>query len=95
MRLEDLKIGQTITHYCYGHLVEGKVIQTDGRVICTRHEPVRWGSDICTETWINPSSHLQFKWGGKNDKGEPAQGPHTTPAAFYQGEPLTTDLKHE
>ena len=94
MRLEDLKPGDKITHYCFGQIVEGKVIETDGKVVRTKHEPVNWGSDICTETLIQSSSYLQFKWGGKDSEGKPAQGPHTTPGAYYKGEPLTTKLSH-
>lgn len=79
--LSELKIGDKITHYCYGHLVEGTVIQTDGIGVCTRHEPVRWGNDVCIETWIQPSTYLQKKWGGK----DLTPGPETTPGAFYEG----------
>jgi len=81
MRLEDLKPGDQITHYCYGHLVEAKVIQHQGNKICTRHEPVRWGNDVCIETWIQPSTYLQKKWVGR----DLTPGPETTPGAFYEG----------
>lgn len=82
--LSDLKIGDKITHYCFGHIVEGTVIQTDGIGVCTRHEPVRWGNDVCIETWIQPSTYLQKKWGGKYL----TPGPETTPGAWYKGERL-------
>jgi len=75
--LSELKIGDKITHYCFGHLVEGTVIQTDGIGVCTKHEPIRWGNDVCIETWIQPSAYLQKKWGAE-----------TTPGAWYKGERL-------
>lgn len=52
------------------------------QIICERrHEPVRWGNDVCIETWIQPSTYLQKKWGGK----DLTPGPETTPGAFYEG----------
>jgi len=94
MRLEDLKPGDQITHWCAGALIEGTVTANNGRNVTTKHEPVNWGNDNISQSTIMPSSYLQFKWGGKDSEGKPAQGPHTTPGAYYKGEPLTTELSH-
>lgn len=88
MYLHELKLGDEITHYCYGQLVTGKVVNTDGIGVCTEHEAVRWGNHICINTWIHPSTHLQRKWGGTDKNGQPCKGPEVTPGAWYKGEPL-------
>jgi len=41
MKLQDLKEGQKIQHYCFGELIEAKVIQRSGTGICTEHQPQR------------------------------------------------------
>lgn len=90
--LQDLKVGDKITTYCYGTLVEAKVIQTDGIGVCVSHKPVIWGNTVCTETWVQPSTHLQKEWGSTDKDGKPTKGPETTPGAFYKGEPLKSPI---
>jgi hypothetical protein len=78
MKLTDLKEGQKITHWVCGELVEAEVIQRDGKGVCTRHKPIIWGNQIFRETWVNPSTSAQVR----------SHAP-TTPAAFYNGQPIT------
>lgn len=94
MKLKDLKIGDKITHYCTGKLVEGTVIELkkchEGKpMVITQHEPVQWGRDEYKTSSICESSYLQKKWGGTNEHGLPSKGPDTTPGAWYNGKPLT------
>ena len=90
--LQSLKIGQKITHFCFGNLVEGEVIRIDGRGALTRHEPIRWGNDFFSETYISPSTYLQKTWGGTGEHGQPCKGAETTPAAFLNGKPILSPL---
>jgi hypothetical protein len=92
MQLQKLKIGDKVKHYCFGNLIEGEVIQTDGRGVLTRHEPIQWGREKFTETYIAPSTYLQKKWGGKDKDGNPAKGMETTPGAFYNDKPITSPI---
>jgi len=92
MQLQKLKIGDRITHYCCGNLIEAEVVETDGRGVLTKHEPIQWGRDEYTKTYVMPSTSLQKKWGGTDEKGMPCAGPETTPAAFFKGEPITSPL---
>lgn len=89
MKIQDLKIGDKITHYCTGFLVEGTVIETGIKAITTEHEPVQYGKDIYTRTLVTESSYLQKKWGGTSELGLPCKGPDTTPGAWYEGTALT------
>jgi hypothetical protein len=79
MKLEDLKTGDQITHYCFGELIEATVIQRSGIGVCTEHEPQIWGNQVFKNTWINPATQLQHA----------ATGAETTPKAFYKGKPVT------
>lgn len=92
MELQQLKIGDKIQHYCFGRLVNAEVIETDGRSVKTKHESVRWGNDDWSETWINPSTYLQKKWGGTDNNGMPCKGAETTPASFFNGSPITSPI---
>lgn len=92
MELQNLKIGDKIQHYCFGNLLDAEVIETDGRSIKTKHEPIQWGRDTWTESWINPSTALQKKWGGTDKDGQPCKGMETTPGAFYNGIPITSPI---
>lgn len=78
MKLSELKIGDIVSHYCSGQWVMGTVIETDGRSVKTSHEPVQWGKDTYTETWINPSEPLQAKYHHP-----------TTPKAMWQDKLVT------
>jgi len=89
MKLQNLKIGDKITHYCSGLLVEGTVVIKGKKMVVTEHKPVNWGKDIYTNTSIMESSELQKKWGGKDKNGNPAKGMDVTPGAWYKGKPLT------
>ena len=79
MKLQDLKIGDKITHYCSGAIVEGTVIEINENGVITEHEPVQWGKDTYTKTGIHKSTYLQAKWAN-----EPV-----TPKSWYNGKPLT------
>lgn len=94
MKLQDLKIGDKITHYCSGAIVEGTVIEIKNDGVITEHEPVQWGMDIYTKTGVYPSTYLQKKWGGKDKNGQPGKGPETTPGAWYNGKPLKSPITH-
>lgn len=89
MKLSELKTGDKITHYQCGQLIEGTVIETNGKVVTTEHDPVRWGRDIFTKNFITKSSYLQKTYGGRDKDGNPGPGPDVTPAAFYKGKPIT------
>ena len=86
--LQDLKIGDKVRTFCFGHLVDGFVIQTDGIGVCIKHEPVTWGNQVCINTWIQPSTYLQKKFGGK----DLTNGMETTPGAWYRGNPLKSPV---
>ncbi len=88
MKLSNLKIGDTITHYCHGQLVTGKIIET-GTKVMSQHEPVRWGEIYSTQTCIHQATPLQRNWGGRDKDRNPCRGIDTTPAAFYNGKPIT------
>ena len=92
MKLQNLKIGDKITHYCSGKLVEGTVIEKKGHGVICEHEPVRWGNDTYTQTGIYPSTYLQKKWGGTDKNGQPTKGPETTPGAWYKGKRLKSPI---
>lgn len=92
MKLQDLKIGDKITHYCSGKLVEGTVIEIKGDGVICEHEPVNWGRDIYTRTGIYPSTYLQKKWGGTDKNGQPCKGSETTPGAWYKGKRLKSPI---
>lgn len=92
MELQKLKIGDKIKHYCFGRLIDAEVIETDGRSVKTKHEPITWGRDIYAESWVNPSTYLQKKWGGTGADGQPCKGTETTPGAFYKGKPITSPI---
>jgi hypothetical protein len=62
MKLSNLKIGDTITHYCSGKLVTGTIIET-GKKVMSQHEPVRWGEISFSQTCIHESTPLQKKLG--------------------------------
>ena len=89
MKLSELKIGDSIKHYCSGVIVTGEVIETGKDFVVTKHDPVNWGSDIYTNTRIMESSYLQKKWGGTDKHGLPSKGPATTPGAWFEGKELT------
>jgi hypothetical protein len=89
MKLFNLKPGNKITHYCYGNLVEGTVIEVTEKYIKTQHEPVQWGKETTTQTTIHESSYLQKMYGGTDKHGHPTKGPDTTPGSFYNGERIT------
>jgi len=92
MKLQNLKIGNKITHYLFGELVEAEVIQTDGWSVKTKHKLVAWGRDEWTESWVRPSTYLQKKWGGTDKDGQPCKGHETTPGAFYKVKPITSPI---
>lgn len=95
MNLQQLKIGDTISHYCCGLIVTGTVIELKNDGVITEHEPVSWGRDIYTRTGVYPASYLQRKWGGKNESGQPCKSNYeTTPAAWYKGKPLKSPITH-
>lgn len=95
MNLQDLKIGDTIKHYCSGLIVTGKVIEVKNDGVITEHEPVQWGRDIYTKTGVYPSSYLQKKWGGTDESGQPCKSKYeTTPAAWYNDEILKSPITH-
>lgn len=88
MKINKIKIGDTIQHYCFGELITGEVIEIGENRLKTRHPPIRWGNDIITETNIVESLYLQKEWGGTNKDGKPTKGPDTSPAAFFNGKPI-------
>ena len=90
MKLSKLKPGQQIEVYCTGLLVKATVIKKFNDGFITEHEPVKWGRDEYTQTFVGPSSYLQSKWGGTDKNGQPCKGPDTTPGSFYKGKPITT-----
>jgi hypothetical protein len=92
MKLQELKIGDKIQHFCFGNLIDAEVIETDGRGVTTRHEPIQWGRDTWTESYVMPSTYLQKKWGGTDEHGQPCKGAETTPASFYKGNPIESPL---
>lgn len=95
MKLQNLKIGQKITHYCSGVIVTGTVIEKRNDGVITEHEPVQWGRDTYTKTGVYPASYLQKKWGGKDKNGLPGKSEFdTTPAAWYKGEILKSEITH-
>jgi len=89
MRLSELKVGDIITHYCFGKIVEATVKEVVINGILTTHEPVRWGKDIFTESSVLESSRLQKKWGGTDENGQPCKGADTTPKAWHKGIEIT------
>ena len=89
MKISNLIIGDKITHYCSGKLVEGAVIEIGLNRVRTEHEPVNWGKDIYTNTLIVESESLQKKWGGTDKNGLPCKGRDTTPGAWFEGTELT------
>ena len=92
MKLQKLKIGDKITHYVFGNLVEAEVIETDGRGVKTKHKPIQLGRETWKESWVQPSTYLQKKWGGTGSDGQPCKGMETTPGAFYNGKPISSPI---
>jgi len=88
-KLHQLNIGEEITHWVYGHKVKGKIINTGPNWVQTEHEPIQWGRDTITQTFIHESTELQKKWGGTDKNGNPAPGMQTTPGAWYNDLPIT------
>ena len=43
MKLQNLKIGDKITHYCSGLLVEGTVVIKGKKLVVTKHKPDNMG----------------------------------------------------
>lgn len=89
MKLSEIKVGYKIQHYVFGFLVDAVVIKTNGTTIKTKHDPIKWGKDEIDECIIMESSELQKQYGGKDKNGRHAKGPDTTPAAFFNGKPIT------
>lgn len=89
MRLSELKVGDKITHYCFGKIVEGTVKKLLKNGVVTKHEPVQWGRDKFSESFVLESSRLQKKWGGTDENGQPCKGADTTPKAWYNGTEIT------
>lgn len=83
MKLLELKIGDTIKHYCCGQIVTAKVVRMEANGIVTEHEPVRWGRDEYTETFIYPATeqHIQSMRFASN----PVE---TIPSAWYNDEQI-------
>lgn len=92
MQLQKLKVGDKITHYVFGNLIEAEVIEADGRGVKTKHEAVQWGRDTYTQSYVAPSTYLQKKWGGTDESGNPCEGSETTPKAFYNGKTISSPL---
>lgn len=79
MKLSQLKIGDKITHYCSGVIVEGTVKKIVSPThIITEHEGIMWGKDEYKNTAIVESTPLQKKYGKE-----------VTPGAWYKGEEIT------
>ena len=76
MKLQDLKIGATIKHYCTGEIVTGTVIEKGVDSVTTKHEATTWGNDIHTETIIHKSLPWQYNRS------------QTTPKAWFNNEVL-------
>lgn len=89
MRLSELKVGDKITHYCFGDVVEATVKQVFDKGIITMHGPVAWGKDTFDESFVWESTPLQKKWGGTDEKGQPCKGADTTPKAWHKGIEIT------
>ena len=64
METTIIKKGDTITTYCTGMKVTGKVVEVESNHFIVEHEPVRWGNDIFTKTTVVKSSYLQRKYNG-------------------------------
>lgn len=88
-RLSELKVGDKITHYCFGKIVEATVKEVLKNGVLTEHEPVQWGRDAFSESSVLESSGLQKKWGGTDENGQPCKGADTTPKAWYNGTEIT------
>ena len=73
MKLQNLKIGDKITHYCSGNLVKGIVKKVGFNFVETEHEPICWGENIYTKTTIQKSLFSQHEIS------------QTTPGSFYNG----------
>ena len=59
MKKTDLKLKDTVSVYCTGKKVEGKVIEINETDFLVEHEPVRWGNDIHTKTLVVKSTSFQ------------------------------------
>jgi len=66
MKLQDIKIGDKIRHYCSGEEVIGTVIKKDDRSVTTQHQPVTWAGEKYTETHISGPTPLQEAWSRGN-----------------------------
>jgi len=81
-KLSDLKPGDKIQTYCMGCSVTAVVTYVDpsGEGVCYAHEPVSYGKEEYTSGQIVKSTPLQAKYYNV-----------ITPAAYFNGEPLTID----
>lgn len=69
MKLEDLKLGYKVKHYCAGMIVTGTIIQIKKNSILTSHKPVKFGLAVYVETEISPPTDMQRSSNG--DKAVP------------------------
>ena len=76
MTIQNLKVGDKLTHYCSGEIVEGIVKNIGIDFVVTKHDPIRWGENYFTETTIQKSTVLQYKTS------------QTTPGAWFKGKKL-------
>ncbi len=79
MKLEDLKLGYKVKHYCAGAIVTGTIIQIKKNSILTSHKPVKGGDEVYVETEISPPSDLQ-----RSSNGDKA-----VPGTTYRGKTVT------
>lgn len=61
MKLQELKVGDQIKHYCAGHLIKGTVVKTGKDYVKTKHVTQVWAGNITDSTIIRKSDPWQHK----------------------------------
>lgn len=79
-KLSELKIGDKITHYECGQIVNATVTAIKPNGVETEFAPIRHGNDTYTKGYVIESTPLQAKYYNV-----------VTPAAWKDGEPITID----
>lgn len=76
MKLQNLKVGDKVRHYCCGEIVNSTVTKVETNRITTEHKEVIWGNDTYVRGIIYKSLDLQYNTS------------QTTPGAWYKGRKL-------